>query len=176
MGAPSGNQFWKARAKHGRDKIFSSAEALWESCCEYFEWVEANPLWEDTVNFFQGCPTHDPIAKMRAMTIGGLCIFLDIDRSTWTAWKSDKDFSVIVTRAEEVIREQKFVGASAGLLNPNIIARDLGLKDTSAHEHTSPDGSMTPKEAKFDLSGLSIEELNALASIAQKHNPASGES
>ena len=27
-GAPKGNQFWKARSKHGRDKIFASRAAL----------------------------------------------------------------------------------------------------------------------------------------------------
>lgn len=28
MGAPKGNQFWKLRSKHGRDKLFSSPEIL----------------------------------------------------------------------------------------------------------------------------------------------------
>ena len=32
---------------------------------------------------------------------------------------------------DEIIRTQKFEGASADLLNPNIIARDLGLADKS---------------------------------------------
>jgi hypothetical protein len=39
---------------------------------------------------------------------------------------------------EEIIRTQKFEGASADLLNPNIIARDLGLADkqdnTTTHQ------------------------------------------
>jgi len=144
VAAPKGNQFWKARAKHGRDRIFASAELLWEACCEYFEWVEANPLLEDTVSFFQGVPTHDYVSKMRAMTIGGLCTFLDIDETTWRAWRDQKDFSTVITRAERIIRDQKFAGASAGLLNANIIARDLGLSDKSELDHKSTDGSMTP--------------------------------
>lgn len=144
MAAPKGNQFWKARTKHGRDKLFSSAEALWEACCEYFEWVEANPLWEMKPFAYQGVVTQEPVAKMRAMTLDGLSLFLDIDCETWRRWRSDEDFCGVVSRAEQVIRDQKFSGAAAELLNPNIIARDLGLKDTSSHEHTSPDGSMTP--------------------------------
>lgn len=150
MAAPIGNQFWKARSKHGRNKIFASAELLWEACCEYFEWVEANPLYEDKVSFFQGVPTHDTIEKMRAMTIGGLCIFLDIDRSTWSAWKTDDDFSRVVARAERVIYEQKFTGAAADLLNPNIIARDLGLSDkqeVKTTEAVRPAKDMTAEEA-----------------------------
>jgi len=143
MAAPAGNQFWKARTKHGRDKIFASAELLWEACCEYFQWVEDNPLYEDKVSFYQGVPTHDYVAKMRAMTIDGLCLFLDIDKVTWGRWRSDKDFCTVVSRADDVIRSQKFAGAAADLLNPNIIARDLGLADKQ--DHTSQDGTMTPK-------------------------------
>jgi len=158
MAAPQGNQFWRLRASHGRDKLFASADALWESCCEYFDEVEQNPLFEDTVSFYQGMPTNAPITKMRAMTLGGLCVFLGIDRKTWADWRTKEDFSLIVTRVDEIIRDQKFTGAAAGLLNPNIIARDLGLRDIAAHEHTSPDGSMTPKPS-LDVSKLSTSAL-----------------
>ena len=129
MAAPKGNRFWEARTKHGRDKLFASSELLWEACCEYFIWVEDNPLWENKTTQFQGNPVDLPSAKMRAMTLSGLCLFLDMDRSTWTAWKTDIDFSAIVTRVEDVIYSQKFAGAAADLLNANIIARDLGLTD-----------------------------------------------
>lgn len=44
MAAPKGNRFWEARSSHGRNPKFESPEALWAACCEYFEWVEANPL------------------------------------------------------------------------------------------------------------------------------------
>ncbi|SMP36850.1 terminase small subunit, partial [Shimia sagamensis] len=49
---------------------------------------------------------------------------------TWREWrKSRKDLSSVMTRVEQIIRQQKFEGAAAELLNPNIIARDLGLAD-----------------------------------------------
>lgn len=136
--APKGNRFWEARTKHGRDKLFASSDALWEACCEYFQWVEDNPLWENKVAQFQGGVVDMPVAKMRAMTVQGLCLFLDIDRTTWYEWrKQENDFSNIVTRAEEVIYSQKFAGAAADLLNANIIARDLGLADKSSMDHTT---------------------------------------
>lgn len=136
MAAPKGNQFWKQRSKHGRDKLFASSEALWEACCEYFEWVEKNPLWEAKAFAFQGVVTVESLPKMRAMTLDGLTLFLDIDRTTWAAWRDQEDFSSVVMRADRVIREQKFAGAAADLLNPNIIARDLGLVDKASTEHT----------------------------------------
>lgn len=143
MAAPKGNQFWKARTKHGRDKLFASAEVLWAACCEYFDWVEKHPLMESKAFHNQGEVVMASIPKMRAMTIDGLCIFLDIDTMTWRRWRDDDDFCAVVTRAESIIRSQKFSGAAADLLNANIIARDLGLKD--GQDHTSSDGSMTPK-------------------------------
>lgn len=145
MAAPKGNQFWKARTKHGRDRLFASSDALWEACCEYFEWVEANPLWEVKAFAYQGTVTQETIPKMRAMTIEGLCLFLDIEYETWRAWRNEgNDYSVIVAKADKVIRDQKFSGAAADLLNANIIARDLGLSDKQDVDHRSGDGSMTP--------------------------------
>ncbi len=129
MAATKGNQFWKARAKHGRDKLFSDPETLWEACVEYFEWVEANPLKEAKAFAYQGEITMAVIPKMRAMTMDGLCLFLDIGTSTWDDYRKRKDFSEVTTRVESTICSQKFAGAAADLLNPNIIARDLGLAD-----------------------------------------------
>lgn len=138
MAAPVGNKFWEARSKHGRSPVFSSAEELWDACVEYFDWVEANPLYEDKLVTFQGTAKHEPCAKMRAMTVSGLCIFLDIGVQTWHDYRAKKDFSEVTTRVDEIIRTQKFQGAAADLLNPNIIARDLGLSEktdqTTTHE------------------------------------------
>lgn len=127
MAAPLGNKFWKARSTHGRKPIFSSPDQMLEACQEYFEWVEANPLYEMKAFNTKDGIVQEPLAKMRAMTIGGLCIFLDISQVTWFEYAKDKDFSNVTTQVEEIIRNQKFSGAAADLLNANIIARDLGL-------------------------------------------------
>jgi hypothetical protein len=105
---------------------------------------------------------------MRAMTIAGLCIFLDIDQTTWRDYGTKKDFSRVVTRAEEVIRSQKFAGAAADLLNANIIARDLGLTDKQ--EFSGPNGG--PIETK-DVSAREFIS-GRIAGIAAR-NGASGD-
>ena len=166
MSAPKGNQFWKQRSSHGRNPIFAAPDDLWNACVEYFEWVDANPLWEDKVTSYQGVNTHEPIAKMRAMTIGGLCIFLDIDRKTWAAYGERQDFIPVVTCVEETIRDQKFSGAAADLLNANIIARDLGLADKT--EHTGKDGGPIRTE---DKSGYDLARRIAFA-LAANDKPA----
>lgn len=129
MAAPIGNQFWKVRSSHGRTPIFANAEDLWNACIEYFEWVDTNPLQESQAFAYQGDVQIKTIPKMRAMTLAGLCIFLDINRSTWDEHRTREGFSDVTTRVDEIIRSQKFEGAAAGLLNANIIARDLGLAD-----------------------------------------------
>lgn len=161
MAAPKGNQFWKARTKHGRDKLFSSSEALWEACCEYFEWVEANPLIEMKPFAYQGQVVQEPVPKMRAMTKAALYLFLDIDRSTWDAWKSSNDFSAVCARAEDVMYSQKLTGSAADLLNANIIARELGLRDDQKVENTHRFSDISDEELENRIKALENELKSA---------------
>ena len=127
-----GNQFWRARSSHGANPIFANAEELWNACAEYFEWIEANPLFEVKAFMFQGIVTQEKIPKMNAMTIKGLCLFLNVTNRVWCDWRANRpDLIPIITRVEDLIYQQKFAGAAADMLNANIIARDLGLADRS---------------------------------------------
>ena len=122
MPAPKGNQFWKARSSHGRKPLWDNPQELKDAAIEYFEWVDANPLWETKPMIAQGDIHDAPIPKMRAMTLKGLSIFLGIAHCTWIDYRTKEGFSEVVSYVEDVIRTQKFEGASAGLLNSNIIA------------------------------------------------------
>lgn len=164
MGAPVGNQFWKARSKHGRKALWNDPEELKAACFEYFEWVEDNPLIEMRPFAYQGEVIQEPVPKMRAMTIGGLCIFLGMTQETWQQYRKKKDFSAISREVEEIIRTQKFTGAAADLLNGNIIARDLGLAEKK--DHTSSDGTMTPaqisdEDIRAELEKYGIKQPNS---------------
>ncbi|MDE9467059.1 DNA-packaging protein [Xenorhabdus bovienii] len=139
MAAPKGNRFWEARSSHGRKPIFESPDQLWTACTEYFEWVDDNPLHEIKAFSFQGVITKAKLPKMRAMTLTGLCLFLDISEDTWRLYRAREDFIEVTTRAEKIIYDQKFSGAAADLLNANIIARDLGLKEQQQVEDVTPD-------------------------------------
>jgi hypothetical protein len=59
---------------------------------------------------------------------------LHIDFTTWEDYRKRNDFIHITREIEEIIKDQKFAGAAADLLNANIIARDLGLSDKKEHE------------------------------------------
>ncbi|UQS95072.1 terminase small subunit [Pseudanabaena phage Pam3] len=132
----------------------AGAQKLYEACCDYFTWCEENPLYEAKLVSFEGVSSLEEVPKCRAFTIGGLCLFIDIDVITWRSWRSERqDLAPVQRWAEEAIRTQKFNAAAAGLLNASIIARDLGLADKQ--EVSGPgggpiatiNGEMTAQEA-----------------------------
>jgi hypothetical protein len=152
MAAPKGNQFWKMRSKHGIDKIFADPALLWEACEEYFEWCENNPLQEEKGFAYQGVVTKEPFSKPRITTIAGLCIFLGINRTTWNEWRATrKDLSEVMIRADEVMDTHKLAYAAADLLNPNIVARLLGLRDAVDTKHSG----------EIALTDMSDDQLDA---------------
>lgn len=153
MPAPKGNKFWEMRSSHGRNPKFNEPSELWNGALEYFTWVEDNPLKEDKVFNYQGEIVRTAVNKMRAMTLQGLCVFLDIGTSTLDEYKRKEGFTEVIKRIEEIIYTQKFTGAAADMLNSNIIARDLGLSDK--------------KEVKQEVTDL--ESLNKLAEFLKEN-------
>jgi hypothetical protein len=136
MAAPRGNQFWKIRSKHGRDKLFATPKLMLEAACEYFQWCDKHPLIE--IDFKGKDATQVKLPRMRAYTLHGLSLYLDCNTVYFAQFegnlkgkedKMSKDFSKVITHIREIIYNQKFTGAAAGFLNANIIARDLGLAD-----------------------------------------------
>lgn len=131
MAAPKGNQFWKLRSKHGRDKLFATPELLWEAACEYFEWCEKNPI-KDPRSF------GGKQMIQRPFTMHGLCAFLHCNTVYFNHFESDlkegkgehiEDFNKVIQDIREVIYRQKFENAVIGVYKENIIARDLGLTE-----------------------------------------------
>lgn len=129
MSAPLGNQYWQRRNKTGRERTYKSPAALWSACVEYFEHIEKTPLQASELIKFQGKAKLTKVPKTRAMTISGLCLWIGISRVTWYEYEKRKGFLNICSMVEEIIRTQKFEAAAADMLNPAIIARDLGLAD-----------------------------------------------
>ena len=148
QGATIGNEYWKLRSKSGRDKQYPTPELLLEACNNYFEWVQNNPLKEAQIVKYKDYAELMEVPKMRPFTINGLCNFIDLSIEGWRKYKQRNEFIEVTTRVEEVIYLQKFEGAASGFLNPNIIARDLGLQDKKEIEHSGQIDSkqLTDKE------------------------------
>jgi len=129
--APKGNTYWKLAKGFavGNEKKYQPSE-LWEKAIDYFEWVEKNPLKEEKVF---GTGVRMTVNKMRAMTIISFCLFAEICKNTFELYCKDEAYLTITSRIRDIIYSQKLEGAAADLLNPSIIARELGLKEQLDH-------------------------------------------
>lgn len=168
MAAHKGNKYWTFRNKHGRDHKYTP-EGLWEEFVNYAEWLESNPLCE-AVLVPKGIKTKDEngkekiihktaMPKMRAMTLTGFCVFADIDLRTYEKYRKQENYIRVISRIDNIVRTQKFEGAAAGMLNPNIIARDLGLSDKQEVDVSSNN---------IDLSKLSDAVIKELMNATGK--------
>jgi hypothetical protein len=142
MAAHEGNEFWKQRTKHGRDKLFETPDILNEECERYLvvtgerTWVKKDWVGKDAVEVER--ETSAPF------TLTGLFLFLNIDRKTWDLYRGREDFIPVITRIEQIIYVQKFEGAVVGAFNANIIARELGLKEGVDHTTAGKEISAPP--------------------------------
>ena len=127
--APKGNQYWKLAHDFRKPKRYQPGELL-DKATEYAAWCEKNPLYEEKVF---GTGVRMKVPKMRAMTIQGFCLFANMAYSTWQEYEKQEAYSAITTHIRGIFFSQKLEGAAADLLNPNIIARELGLAEKTDH-------------------------------------------
>lgn len=149
MAAPIGNEYYKLRSKDGRDKQYETPEALAGIANEYFEWCMENPLKEQLTFHAQGLITKTDSNKMRPFTLEGLCNFLDLSIKGFRLYEDREDFIHVTTRIRQIIDTQQFEGAAAGFLNPNIIARKLGLSERTDHTTNGKDLPAGPTTIVF---------------------------
>ena len=114
MGAPAGNQFWKLRSKHGRNKIFETSEMLWATAVEYFEWCDNHPylrpeqkkgnisiprnneLTDEQVDKISNSIVN--IETLRPYSIEGLCMYIGVNVQYLNDFENgikDKDVSLL---------------------------------------------------------------------------------
>jgi hypothetical protein len=103
---------------------------------DYFEYIENNPLHETQLIKTKVGIGEEEVGVYkrplpRIMTTQGFCAFTGIAHETLREYGKKEGFSAIVAQAKDIMFGQKIEGAAAGLLNPSIIARELGLTEKS---------------------------------------------
>lgn len=137
-----GNSNWKFRkATISPKRLFKTPQELWDKADEYFTWMDENPMIGFKVTQTNGMIVEMVEPKMRAMSVSSLCTHLCISRMSWDEYSKKEEFRDTCAAVELIIYNQKFEGAAADMLNPGIIARELGLKDRT--DVTSGDESIT---------------------------------
>lgn len=165
MALEEGNQLWKLRNKHGRDKLFETPELMWEAACEYFQWVDEHPFIEAKPMVVSNGGNSGSSIEMaeievkRPYTLQALCLYMGCASSYFRSFKSSErankaDFLTVISEIEETIYNQKYEGAASGFFNANIISRDLGLIDRKEHDHKLTEGfiNIDPLDDKADHS------------------------
>ena len=156
MAAPEKNQFWKLRAKHGRDRLFESPQLLWEAASEYFEYCDSNPFYKieqkkgntiisknsiENLTDNQLKEISSPLVELPEYVIykyEGLCLYLGCGIHYFDQFESSlegkydeisKDFSAVLTRIRLIIRDNQLTGGVYNALNPMLIARMNNVKE-----------------------------------------------
>lgn len=136
MAAPKGNQFWRLRSEHGREKLFADPQLLWKAATEYFNWCDAHPWYKVEVNKSPNVAKADRLIKVPTTipyTLSGFCLYCSASEAWWKNFRKteglSEDFLSVIGEIEEIIKTMKFTGAAVGAFNANIISRDLGLRD-----------------------------------------------
>ena len=160
--------------------IYQTPEALLEACLNYFQWLEENPVPVGKTHVTkEGNVIRYEEFKMTPATLDGLCIHLKMTRYIWAYYyRRHKDYIPVVSWVESWMRNQKFIGASTGLMNANLIMRDLGLsekvhaevtgKDGGPIEHDVHSGTGSGRGMNLDVSELTAKEIKTLRNLLGK--------
>ena len=138
------SRFWKPRATRAGKARIEKAGHLWRAACRYFDWTENTPLTDLEAIKFQGEVKFVEVPKMRLMTIDGLLLFLGLDDEDWNSLKGNKEYSSTISRIEKVIKTQNLAGATVGIFNPTLVARELGFTE----HHEAKDHALNTKGEK----------------------------
>ena len=134
----------KPNRKIGRPKNLSSPKKLWDLFCDYYDLAKNNPVEkEDFIRGGELAGSKIKIKLERPLTWAGFESMLR-DRDIIAKMEDYKanregkysEFSEVIARIEQKMWDDKFSGASVGIYNANIIARDLGLTDKTQNTIT----------------------------------------
>lgn len=122
-----------------KGKKYYDARSFLSDAAEYFQWCDDHPLKEEKVFNDKGHIVRAEVSRMRAYTKKGLSIFLGIPVSRLDGYRNrGGEWTEAMEMIDQIIYTQKFEGAASGLLNSNVIVRDLKLAE--GHEVSGPDG------------------------------------
>ena len=161
MAAPEGNQFWKNRSKHGRDKLFETPELLLEAAYEYFQWCDDNP-WsteESTIKLTDHTTEKTTKNKptQRPYSLDGFRLYVGASESWLREFKktAEDDFLRVIDEIETIIVLNQKEGAIVGAYNANIIARILGLSESTVNKNINLNTEeLTPEQIKEKVKKL----------------------
>lgn len=147
----TGNQFWKLRSVHGREKIFGGdGSLLWEEACSYFDWCDRHPWERIELVKYQGLADEAVVPLGRPYTMDGLTVFLGVSGGYFRAAKANLKDKIeakratndehmlleVIERIESTVRNQQIEGAYVGVFNSGLVARVNNIADNINQNNT----------------------------------------
>lgn len=123
--------------KKSRKTKFSEKTIREQFDC-YTSYIRDNPVLSRRTDLVKGVPVEYYVKKYRPFLKNDWCRFLGIHTSTWLNWEQNEKLRETVEEINEVIEDQKLIGAYVNEFNASIASQDLGLK--TAIEQTNYDG------------------------------------
>lgn len=129
----------------GRPPLFKTPEELEKVANDYFKWADENPwIKKDAIRGGERAGEIISIPIQRPYTLIAMCHHIGINTDTWYLYEKREEFIAITTQVHNTIRNQKLEGATVGIYNSNIIARELGLSDKQEHTVHTEQPMFTP--------------------------------
>lgn len=139
MAAPKGNRYGVDSGNFFKPKSYTPEE--WKEVFLKYLDHRQNKVWKkneaikggDLAGQIIGVPSNLPL------TIESFCIFADVSLQTFYNYEKGekyKEYFEITARIRQVIESDQLEGSIVGAYNPNIIARKLGLSETTKNENT----------------------------------------
>lgn len=164
---PLGNNFWQIRSKHGRDKLFESAELLAEAAHEYFQWCQDNPWYKnEAIKSGDMAGQIIKVPHARPYSVQGFTRYVDASPNWFRNFKAaldeqkDADILEVIEKIESIIYQQKYEGGLVGSFNAMLVARDLGLKEPVDVTTKGEAINTLPPVINVYTPGTAIPEIN----------------
>lgn len=122
-----------------KDRRKYDAAGLWSKWYEYVAYVNATPVPIPKQSLYKGDVVHYQDVKYRPYVKSEFLRFAAISEKTWRNYKKSEKLAEVIEEIENIIYEQKLIGAYVNHFNATIVAQDLGMK--TAVEQTNRDGN-----------------------------------
>lgn len=112
-----------------KPSVYPSPRDLFEKGCEYFQYVDENPISEPVSTFYEGELVDRDRKRKRVYTVTGLRLWLGLACRPFNEYTRRPGFAEVMEFFKDIIYTQKFEGAAVGVFNANLISRSLGLSE-----------------------------------------------
>ncbi len=121
------NKPWLAGKPKDKESVYNGLE-LWEVACEYFEWCDRTPITE----FRHSRTDTHAVDLPRAYSIEGFLLYAGLSRRQWEKYCTEGALTAFCAgNIHHAIRCQKLEYAAVKVMDPTLVAKELGLANRS---------------------------------------------